>query len=235
MKVVELFSTMQGEGKYLGVPSYFIRTTGCNLRCAWQNIDSSVTICDTPYTSFNPEKGADIVVKGVINHLKKSNINHVVITGGEPTLNNDLSDIVNQFCDNGYHVTVETNGVIYHKGMPRAFMSLSPKLKSSYSQESDKERELHLKNNNFMESCREWMRSNDYQFKFVGNDKNDVNEVRDIQSQLSIPNNKIYLMPQGISQEQFKNREWLIDVCIKNGWNYTPRLHIDVWGNVRGR
>ena len=234
MKVIEEFETIQGEGRYVGVPSYFIRSTGCNLRCAWRNPDNSVTICDTPYSSFNPEKGKDLDVQGTINKLEKTAINNIVITGGEPTLNNDLPDIVREFGDAGYFVTVETNGTKYHN-MSSAFMSISPKLKSSYSAEG-MDLLTHTANNQWIYTTREWIHNNDYQLKFVGNDKTDLVEILKTQNALEVPSDKIYIMPQGITTEQFKEREnMLVEFCIKNGFNYSPRLHIDIWGNVRGK
>lgn len=225
----------KGEGKYLGVPSYFIRTTGCNLRCSWKNLDGTLTICDTPYTSFNPERGYNLDVQEVLRLLKSTKTKHVVITGGEPSLQRDLADICNIFTNKAFTVTVETNGTIYHENMEKSFISLSPKLKNSYSQENSQEKNIHEKHNHFEESCLQWMQSNDYQYKFVVNNRDDIIEISELIQLLNIPINKVYLMPQGISREQFKQKEkWLFRECERLGVNYTPRLHIDIWGNVRG-
>lgn len=235
MKIVEEFATLQGEGRYLGVPSYFIRSTGCNLRCAWRNQDGSTTVCDTPYTSWNPEKGYDLDIDKVLIELKGKPIEHIVLTGGEPTIQPDIRDVSNRFADEGYIVTVETNGTRYHEGMERAFMSISPKLQSSYAQPDERERQLHVRNNDFVESTRRWMKSNDYQLKFVANQPSDVEEIIELQRELFTLPNKIYLMPQGISEQQFKDRQkWLFGVCQQFGFNYTPRMHIDIFGNKRG-
>lgn len=235
MKIVEEFKTLQGEGRYLGVPSYFIRSTGCNLRCAWKNKDGTVTICDTPYTSWKPEKGNELDIDKVMRELKHSKIEHIVITGGEPTIQKDIREVSNRFCDEGYNVTVETNGTVYHSGMSRAFMSISPKLQSSYAQVDEKERQLHTINNNFLDSVKSWMGSNDYQLKFVVNHPKDIEEIGYIQQGLDIPGSHIYLMPQGIAEEQFREKqEWLFRVCEQYGYTYTPRLHIDIFGNRRG-
>ncbi|KKN02146.1 hypothetical protein LCGC14_1120730, partial [marine sediment metagenome] len=113
MRVIEQFETIQGEGKYVGVPSYFIRTTGCNLRCAWKNPDNSITKCDTPYSSFSPEAGQELNINETLSKLEKTAINDIVITGGEPMLQKDIVQMVNIFGDAGYFITVETNGTIY--------------------------------------------------------------------------------------------------------------------------
>lgn len=232
MKIIEEYTTIQGEGKYTGVPSYFIRTTGCNLRCAWQNPDKSVTICDTPYSSFEPEKGYDLEPEKVIHKLNQTNVRHIVVTGGEPTIQPDLKRHLDRFVDAGYHTTVETNGTVYVPS--RAFMSLSPKLESSHAQTDHKDRALHRKNNIFIDVCSKYMKQ-DYQFKFVGNDEGDLEEILNLQRRMEIPKDRIFIMPQGITTGQFKEREkMLIDFCIETGFTYSPRLHIDIWGYKRG-
>lgn len=235
MKICEEFETIQGEGKYVGVPSYFIRTTGCNLRCAWKNLDDSVTICDTPYSSFKPEKGYELDVDKVLSKLEKTAIKHIVITGGEPTIQTDIPNIVNRFIEHEYLVTVETNGTVYYENMSEAFMSISPKLESSYAQTNERERKLHKKNNIWIGPTRSWMNTNDYQLKFVVNEHRDINDIDMYRKILQTPRENIYLMPQGITEEQFKQKQkWMFDECIKHGYNYTPRLQIDIFGNKRG-
>jgi len=236
MKVVEQFKTLQGEGRYLGVPSYFIRTTGCNLRCAWKNPNDTITICDTPYTSFNPEKGSDLDIEQVLKTLKDSNIKHVVITGGEPTLQKDLSEVVNRFIEQDYHVTIETNGTRYVPDIPLAFMSISPKTGNSYNQvEGSVESKLHQTNNSFMEPIGQFVKTNLYQLKFVFSDERDIAVIESIRGINKIPRRNIYLMPQGISREQFKEKEQkMFELCVKYGYNYSPRMHVDVFGNKRG-
>lgn len=230
MRIVEQFPTIQGEGKHVGVPTYFIRTTGCNLRCEWTNPDKTTTKCDTPYTSWKPERGEKLSVR--YSDIPK-NIKHIVITGGEPTLQSDLGDIVKGFIEDNYAVTIETNGTRY-MNIPGAFMSISPKLKSSYPLEGSAWI-LHTKNNKFIEAISQYIKTNEYQLKFVVNSKKDIKEILRLRDSLKIPNDKIYLMPQGITQKQFKERQKdIFDLCIKYGFNYTPRLHIDIWGNKRG-
>ena len=232
MRVVEQFATIQGEGKYVGVPTYFIRTTGCNLRCEWINTDGTKTRCDTPYTSWKPERGTELKVN--YSDIPK-NIKHIVITGGEPTLQGDLESMTKGFIEDSYMVTIETNGTKY-VNVPGAFISISPKLKSSYPTEQ-LFGEIHSRNNRFFKTIKQYMESNDYQIKFVFNSKEDITEILRIKDKLKIPKEKIYLMPQGITKEQLygiKAKE-IFDLCVKYGFNYTPRLHIDIFGNERGR
>lgn len=235
MRICEEYASVQGEGKYIGVPSYFIRTVGCQLRCAWKNKDGTITICDTPYTSWDSESGYDLDLSHTLSSINK-NIKHIVITGGEPTLQKDLKDIVNSFIDRGYVVTIETNGIIHIDGIDRAFISLSPKLSSTYAQHIDsREYILHRTNNKFIEGTSKWIKSNDYQLKFVVNDESDIVEINDIVKKLGISSDKVYLMPQGISTEQLKEKEMLIfNACLEFGYNFSSRLHINLFGYRRG-
>jgi 7-carboxy-7-deazaguanine synthase len=76
LKIAELFYSLQGEGALVGVPSVFIRTSGCNLRCSW---------CDTPYTSWQPE-GNELSIEQILDEVKAHPARHVVVTGGEPMI-----------------------------------------------------------------------------------------------------------------------------------------------------
>ena len=82
MLISEVFYSLQGEGSLVGVPSVFIRTSGCNLRCAW---------CDTPYASWNPE-GKNRSIDELIAEIDRHPTEHVVLTGGEPMIAAGLPD-----------------------------------------------------------------------------------------------------------------------------------------------
>ena len=71
MRISEIFYSIQGEGRLSGVPSVFIRTSGCNLRCVW---------CDTPYTSWNPD-GKEMALEQILQAIESYPLGHVVITG----------------------------------------------------------------------------------------------------------------------------------------------------------
>ena len=235
MKICEEFNSIQGEGKYLGVPSRFIRTTGCNLRCAWKNKDGSSTICDTPYTSWNAEKGKEYFPHATIQEIEKTGIQHVVITGGEPTIQTGLESACNTFLEHALSVTIETNCTLYIQGIEKVFISVSPKLHSSYP-EKDSEKDMYEKNNHFLSTLRRWMRTNEYQVKFVVEDKKDIEEVLTLTTQARISPDKIYLMPQGITPQQLNEKtDIIIDSCFKYGFNFALRGHIYLWGNIRGK
>jgi 7-carboxy-7-deazaguanine synthase len=130
IQICEEFYSLQGEGKYLGVPSYFVSTVGCNLRCAWKNEDGTITKCDTPYTSWYKTKSRKITANQIILKAIKHKTNHIVITGGEPLLQGDIVSVVRQLVKKNFKVTIETNGTIYKKGLTtKVFLSISPKLR----------------------------------------------------------------------------------------------------------
>ena len=129
--------TLQGEGKLAGIPSLFIRTTGCNLRCSWKTDDGTIDICDTPYSSHNVTEYEEWEADEIVNTLEKNlgNIKHVIISGGEPCLQPlALTKVVNQIRKKlDVHISMETNGTLYIPELSWHidFFSISPKLKSS--------------------------------------------------------------------------------------------------------
>src|SRR5258705_7458828 len=89
VKISEIFYSIQGEGILAGVPSVFLRTSGCNLRCTW---------CDTPYTSWNPE-GDDLSLDDILVDVRRHGSAHVVVTGGEPMIQEDIVRLTQQLKD----------------------------------------------------------------------------------------------------------------------------------------
>src|ERR1700674_3462346 len=100
MKISEIFYSIQGEGILAGVPSVFIRTSGCNLRCVW---------CDTPYTSWAPE-GTDMSVANILSHVVAT---HGVVTGGEPMIAPDIVALTEALRAANKHITIETAGTVF--------------------------------------------------------------------------------------------------------------------------
>src|SRR3954454_19735572 len=120
MKISELFHSIQGEGKLAGVPSAFVRASGCNLRCVW---------CDTPYASWNPE-GDDIAVEEIVRRVNAFNAKHVVVTGGEPMIMPDVVELCARLRERGHHITIETAPTVFNP-IAVDLTSLSPKLSTS--------------------------------------------------------------------------------------------------------
>src|SRR5664279_6055278 len=103
MRIAEIFYSVQGEGILVGVPSVFVRTSGCNLRCAW---------CDTPYTSWAPE-GEPIELPAILERVRQFPARHVVVTGGEPLLFDETVELTRALAGEGLHITIETAGTVH--------------------------------------------------------------------------------------------------------------------------
>jgi 7-carboxy-7-deazaguanine synthase len=230
MLISETFYSVQGEGSLVGVPSVFVRTSGCNLRCTW---------CDTPYASWQPE-GTEMSVEEIMAAVQREPTRFVVVTGGEPMVAKGMPELLAQLRAAGKHITIETAGTIAPQGVACDLASISPKLAHSTP---DKEKagrawvEKHERLRLQPEVLREWCANYDFQLKFVVATETDVEEVRAVVASigLPIPSEKVLLMPEGITQEALKARQaWLVGVCKRSGWRYAPRLHIDLFGNKRG-
>src|SRR2546423_3241672 len=120
MKVSEIFYSIQGEGKLVGVPSVFVRASGCNLRCTW---------CDTPYASWDPE-GEDMPLDEIVRRVLSFDAQHVVLTGGEPMIMPEIAQLCAALKAAGRHLTMETAATVYQP-VDIDLASLSPKLSNS--------------------------------------------------------------------------------------------------------
>ena len=227
MRISEIFYSIQGEGRLLGVPSVFVRTSGCNLRCRW---------CDTPYTSWKPE-GKSWSVKNILAEVAKYPTRHVVITGGEPLLAPDIEALTLQLRQRGAHITIETAATIY-KPLAGDLISLSPKLANSTPWKKSKGEfaAMHEKRRLNHPVMQQFIDSYDYQLKFVVERKKDLDEVRAVVDRLQhVDPAKVMLMAQGIKQEELADKaRWIVESCKRYGYSYTPRLHIQLFGNRRG-
>ncbi|WP_395745310.1 7-carboxy-7-deazaguanine synthase QueE [Prosthecobacter sp.] len=230
MLISETFYSVQGEGSLVGVPSVFVRTSGCNLRCAW---------CDTPYASWKPE-GTEMSVEEIMAIVQREPTRYVVVTGGEPMVAKGMPELLAGLRAAGKHITIETAGTIAPDGVACDLASISPKLAHSTPDEARAGKawvEKHERTRLQPEVLRAWCSSYDYQLKFVIATEADVEEVRAVVASIGVPvpPEKILLMPEGITQEALRARQsWLVDVCKRTGWRYSPRLHIDLFGNKRG-
>lgn len=227
MRLAEIFYSIQGEGRLVGVPSVFIRTSGCNLRCAW---------CDTPYTSWKPT-GAAWTLGKILCEIEKHPARHVVITGGEPFLTPELPDLTAALRDRGKHITIETAATI-HQSVACDLMSMSPKLANStpWQRAQGKFAARHEARRLNLDVVQQFVDRYDYQLKFVVQEKDDFDEVRAVIRMLQkVDPTRVLIMPQAVRRDQLRRRSaWIVDRCQQYGYSFTPRLHIELFGNRRG-
>lgn len=226
MRISEIFFSLQGEGALIGVPSVFVRTSGCNLRCVW---------CDTPYTSWSPE-GDDRSVKDVIGEVKAFGAGHVVVTGGEPMIAPEIVSLTTALHEVGLHITVETAGTVYQP-VACDLMSISPKLKNSipYERDSGRWAAQHDRLRHQPDILRRLMSDYPHQLKFVVSEPEDLREIAELRDELPAGREQIVLMPEGTNRDVLRERGlWLAEICKHEGYRFSSRLHVDLWGDRRG-
>lgn len=230
MKISELFFSIQGEGELTGIPSVFVRTSGCNLRCRW---------CDTKYSSWTPE-GENVDIEELVERVCSYPARHVVITGGEPMIAKDIKEFVDLLKQSGKHITIETAGTIAPNGIQCDLASISPKLSDSTPEKGEISEEWidrHDSTRIDHDILNEWIDSYEFQLKFVVSRKEEINEVKCIISKIEsdILPEKVLLMPEGTDSETIHSRyDMLVDLCKENGFRMCNRLHLDLFGNTRG-
>jgi 7-carboxy-7-deazaguanine synthase len=229
MLISEIFHSLQGEGELTGVPSVFVRTSGCNLRCNW---------CDTPYASWNPE-GTPMRVDEIVAEVARHPAKHVVLTGGEPMVAKEIHGLAAALKKLNYHITIETAATIAPEGIACDLASLSPKLRNSAPDDrlSAAWREKHDALRWQPAVVKAWVAAHGYQLKFVVSQVADVDEIEGLLAQLGpgIPRAKVLLMPEGTTVDALRAKAgWLGELCKARGYRYAPRLHIELYGNRRG-
>ena len=227
MRIAEVFASIQGEGILSGVPSLFMRLSGCNLRCRW---------CDTPYTSWAPE-GEEWSLERVMEWVgRHPQYRHVVITGGEPMLFADTVPLSRACREAGLHVTIETAATVYQP-VTCDLMSLSPKLANSTPtpEQGGKWTAAHERLRHQPDVVRRLMAEYPYQLKFVVSEPGDVREILAWVDEMGPARDRVLLMPEGISADELRVRGgWVVELCKTHGFRYCPRLHVELYGNARG-
>jgi 7-carboxy-7-deazaguanine synthase len=223
MKIAEIFYSVQGEGGLVGVPSVFVRTSGCNLRCVW---------CDTPYTSWHPE-GDELSLDAIIERVKAySPARHVVLTGGEPLIAPQVVELTANLRALGFHITIETAGTVFHP-VACDLMSISPKL--AHSTPTGSWAAAHERTRIQPHVLRQLMSAYAHQLKFVVADPKDMDEIRSLLDQIQADRGTVILMAEGIDAGVLRERgRWLAEICKQEGFRLSPRLHVDLYGNTRG-
>jgi 7-carboxy-7-deazaguanine synthase len=226
LKISEIFYSIQGEGMLAGTPSVFVRTSGCNLRCAW---------CDTPYASWQPE-GEELALEEILARVARYRAHYVVVTGGEPMIAPEIVPLTEALRQMRLHVTVETAGTVFAP-VDCHLMSLSPKLSNSTPFERDEGRwaAQHDRLRSRPEVLKRFMAAYEYQLKFVVAEADDIVEIKAMVTRLQANPQRVVLMPEGTDAELLRERAaWIVELCKQEGYRFSPRLHIDLYGNRRG-
>ncbi len=260
LTIAETFVSLQGEGKLTGVPSWFCRVSGCNLRCVW---------CDTPYASWRPEgrrRSVDELVSEALGHAEQG-VRHVVLTGGEPLMFPAAAVLARRLREHRLHVTIETAGTVDNHA-PADLMSISPKLSSSTPTPAQARMLLKIPTNakprgradaraeveadaetdaTVWPARHEARRLNlpalqslidrcpERQLKFVACREADLAEIDALLRKLrGWQCQDVMLMPEGTAPPTPAHKAWVARACMERGWRYCARLHIELYGNTRG-
>lgn len=206
------FLSVQGEGRNCGKLAVFIRTAGCNLKCLW---------CDTKY-SWNSGKNYD--EKWLEYYLQKTKF--IIVTGGEPLLHENLIKELREISK--VKLEIETNGTI--EPIPSAWYnniqySVSPKLSSSGEPQEKRIKPGILKDFLYFDSI----------FKFAIDTQSDLFEAKQLIRELKIPRERVWLMPVTGSVREIKKRSLeVLQMAKEEGFNFSPRLHMYLYGKKRG-
>lgn len=235
LRIAETFTSRQGEGRLTGTMSFFIRTSGCNLRC-W--------FCDTPYASWQPE-GEHQAIGRLVEQAVESGCGHVVLTGGEPLLPVGVVELVERLRAESLHVTIETAGTIFRE-LTADLISISPKLADSGPRNHDGPNsdpgldptwtQRHEATRWRPEVIRQLIdRSVDHQLKFVVDRPEDFAAAVEAAAEIGASPEAVWIMPQGTTEATLDSTAvWLAPLCEAVGFQYCDRLHIRWYGNLRG-
>ena len=208
LRINEIFYSIQGESSRIGMPTVFVRLTGCPMRC---------TYCDTAYAFHD---GQQKEIKEIIQEIKKFDTNYVTVTGGEPLAQKNCIDLMNQLCELGYQVSLETGGALDIKDV-HSKVKIILDVKTPKSNE-DK--------NNFWPNLAN-IKPND-EIKFVIQDYEDFSWSMDIIEKYQLNQSQILFSPvyKALANEQLA--EWI----LKHQLNVRLQLqlHKILWGEKKG-
>ena len=206
MRICEIFHSIQGEGLMMGVPTTFVRTVGCNLRCEW---------CDTQYSM---DGGEEMSLDAIMERI--GDVKHVCVTGGEPMLQPEMPELLGRLISAGKQVVLETNGSVDLSDVPRdPLMLISMDIKCPSSGMTDRMLYSNLS-----------LLSRKDQLKFIVRDDEDFDFALEVLKMYPVDTNVIFGPVGGTVK-----LEWLVDKVLGSGIDarVLPQLHKIIWGDKR--
>ncbi len=226
MKISEIFESIQGEGTNAGKSAIFLRTAECNLKCTW---------CDTKYTwdwkNFDYAKEVkEISMEEIRRELEQFSNRHLVITGGEPLMQqDDLAELLT-FLKPKFYVEIETNGTI----LPNNALSILVDQWNVSPKTSNSGNPLELCDVN--ESYTFFSKQKNCYFKYVIESESDLIEISTLIEKYGLKKDRVLLMTQASTKEEMNVREKTVFfMSKKNNLGFSPRMHVIKWGNQRGK
>ncbi len=210
IKISEIFYSLQGETSFVGLPTVFVRLTGCPLRCNY---------CDTAYAFSGGKRST---VKSILNTVQSYSPRYVTVTGGEPLAQPACLVLLQRLCDLGYTVSLETSGAINIEGVDQRVTTIMD-LKTPSSRES--ERNLYANLN--------YLKPTD-QVKFVIADKSDFDWAKEIIEEYRIVDRAhvLFSPSHGVLENEIL-ADWIVEGNLPV--RFQVQLHKYIWDEDRGR
>jgi len=211
MRITEIFYSLQGEGLLAGVPTVFVRTTGCHLRCSW---------CDTAYSFYG---GEELSVDEILDEVRQHPTDNVCFTGGEPLIQDEAPELVETLLDEDCEVVIETSGSLdlsaYREMQPRENLRLSVDVKLPSSEMTDENELGEL----------EHLQPHD-QVKFVVASQEDYDYAKSVIDKVSTQ------APIVVQPVWGKNETWLAEQILEDGLDvrFSMQMHKLLWGEKPG-
>lgn len=210
LRITEIFFSLQGESRTVGIPTVFIRLTGCPLRCQY---------CDTTYAF---QGGRWMSFDEIIRQVEGFETHYVTVTGGEPLAQKNCPGLLSALCDRGYQVSLETSGALDISGVDER-VSRVMDIKTPASGESDKNRFDNI----------QYLLPAD-QVKFVICNRGDYEWAKDILAQYQLSAHcEVLFSPSTGQLAPAELADWIID--DKLTVRFQLQLHKILWGDEPGR